>query len=88
MVSRSAAMALRSAPRCRSAVVGEPGDLPSSVMPSSPSFSARIKGAMDDEIGVAADGRGEVRVRRRLRPKWPMFSGCTPPAPASAGSLR
>ena len=31
--------------------------------------------AVHDEVGVAADRRGEMRVAAQVSPKWPRFSG-------------
>jgi hypothetical protein len=33
-----------------------------------------LEQAVGDQVGVAADGRGEVDVRRRGQPKWPTFT--------------
>ena len=35
----------------------------------------RDQGAMDDQVGIAADRRGEVGIARQREPKWPRFSG-------------
>jgi hypothetical protein len=54
----------------------------------SPSFAPamrRDQRAVHDQVGIAPDGRGEMRVvRRSARPKCPKFSGCNRPASSSA----
>ena len=43
--------------------------------PSSPSLSAADQRAVHDQVGIAADRRGEMRVAAQSRPKWPELSG-------------
>ena len=64
-VSRSAAMARRSAAEIRPAVSSSRASS-DGVMPSLPRPSAADQRAMDDEVGVAADRRGEMRVAPQI----------------------
>jgi hypothetical protein len=74
VVSRSAAIERRSVSEMCCAVASSRVDLLGRQPVVAPAMR-RDQRAVHDQVGIAPDRRGEMRVVRSARPKWPKFSG-------------
>ena len=73
MVSRSAAMARRSAAEIRALVSASSSRVVCAGRPSVAEFQRPDQRPVDDEVGIAADRRGEMRVAAQIEAEMPVI---------------